>query len=88
MEKVKNAGVILKLDFEKAYDLINWEYLFSMMANLGFGERWIGWMKTCVATARVSILVNGSPTEEFCPQKGLQQVTLCRHFCLTLLQKG
>ncbi|GMP56181.1 hypothetical protein CsSME_00020760 [Camellia sinensis var. sinensis] len=29
-------------------------------------------MKECVASVRTSVLVNGSPTPEFCPQKGLR----------------
>ncbi|XP_028061495.1 uncharacterized protein LOC114264963 [Camellia sinensis] len=33
----------------------------------------MSWMKECVASARVSVLVNGSPTPEFCPQRGLRQ---------------
>ncbi|XP_028101025.1 uncharacterized protein LOC114300334 [Camellia sinensis] len=72
-KRSKKKGIILKLDFEKAYDSLNWEFLWSMMNNLGFGEKWLVWMRSCIATARVSVLVNGSPTEEFQPQKGLRQ---------------
>lgn len=69
----KQRGVILKLDFEKAYDSVNWGFLFSMMSNFGFGEKWIGWIKECLFSSRISVLVNGSPTDEFSPQKGLRQ---------------
>ncbi|XP_028095431.1 uncharacterized protein LOC114295410 [Camellia sinensis] len=44
-----------------------------MLANFRFGSKWISWIKECVSTARISILVNGSPTKEFNPQKGLRQ---------------
>lgn len=30
-------------------------------------------MKTCISTAKISVLVNGAPSEEFQPQKGLRQ---------------
>ncbi|CAL5439736.1 unnamed protein product [Camellia sinensis] len=30
-------------------------------------------MRECVSTARISALINGSPTKEFSPQKGLRQ---------------
>ncbi|GMP75173.1 hypothetical protein CsSME_00032357 [Camellia sinensis var. sinensis] len=69
----KKNGIILKLDFEKAYDSVNWEFLYSMMTNFGFGEKWVGWMKTCLSTTRILVLVNGSPTLEFSPMKGLRQ---------------
>ncbi|XP_028058886.1 uncharacterized protein LOC114262720 [Camellia sinensis] len=71
--KSKKAGLIFKIDFEKAFDFINWNFLFSMLANFGFGEKWISWIQKCVSTARISIFVNGSPTKEFNPQKGLRQ---------------
>lgn len=71
--KAKKKGIILKLDFEKAFDSLNWDFLLSMLGNLGFGTRWIRWIKTCITSVKVSILVNGAPTEEFVPQKGLRQ---------------
>ena len=69
----KMRGIILKLDFEKAYDSVNWEFLFSMMRNFGFREKWLGWIKSCLSSSRVSVLVNGSPTTEYAPQRGLRQ---------------
>ncbi|CAL5438187.1 unnamed protein product [Camellia sinensis] len=72
-KKAKNKGLLIQLDFEKAFDSINWGFLFSMLSNFGFGEKWIKWIKECVITVRLSVLVNGSPTEEFSPQRGLRQ---------------
>ncbi|XP_028079847.1 uncharacterized protein LOC114281552 [Camellia sinensis] len=44
-----------------------------MLANFGFGTKWISWIKECVSTVRLSILVNGSPTKEFSSKKGIRQ---------------
>lgn len=77
-------GVILKLDFQKAYDSVNWEFLLHMLQNFGFGSRFVGWIKECVASARILVLVNGSPTNEFCPKKGLRQAIHCLLFSLLL----
>ncbi|CAL5417428.1 unnamed protein product [Camellia sinensis] len=57
----------------KRPDSLNWEFLFDMMSKFGFGTRWVRWMKSCVSSAKISVLVNGSPTPEFCPQRGLRQ---------------
>lgn len=83
-KKRKKKGLILKLDFEKAYDSVNWDFLFSMLVNFGFGDRWITWMKACVTAARISILVNGFPTSEFNPERGLRQGILCYFSYLSL----
>jgi len=40
-----------------------------MMEMLGFDEKWI---QTCLESATVSVLVNGSPMEEFKPRRGLR----------------
>ena len=70
--KSKN-GLLIKLDFEKAYDSINWKFLLKMMKFLGFGNKWIRWMEECITTTKSSILINGSPTEEFKLEKGVRQ---------------
>ncbi|XP_028069007.1 uncharacterized protein LOC114271593 [Camellia sinensis] len=87
-KRSKKQGIILKLDFEKAYDSVNWEFLYSMLTNFGFGEKWVRWMKTCISTARVSVLVNGSPTTEFSPMKGLRQGDPLSPFLFNIVAEG
>ncbi|RVW78847.1 Transposon TX1 uncharacterized 149 kDa protein [Vitis vinifera] len=38
--KGDEAGVLCKLDLEKAYDHINWDFLMTVMLKMGFGEKW------------------------------------------------
>ncbi|XP_058185636.1 uncharacterized protein LOC131302861 [Rhododendron vialii] len=59
------GGLILKIDFEKAYDCVNWGFLLDILAKMGFGEKWCGWIKECVSTVSMSVLINGSPSKEF-----------------------
>ncbi|XP_039072016.1 uncharacterized protein LOC120219245 [Hibiscus syriacus] len=40
---------------------------------MGFGIKWCSWIRKCVTTTSVSVLVNGVPTEEFSMSRGLRQ---------------
>ena len=39
-KRTKEVGLVLKLDFEKAYDKVCWEFLFSCLKIRGFSETW------------------------------------------------
>jgi len=76
--------VVCKVDIEKAYDHVNWEFLIYVLSRMEFGERWITWIRQCVSLASFAILVNGSPTYFF-PQlleafaRGIRFLLFC--FC-------
>ncbi|KAJ9560001.1 hypothetical protein OSB04_005161 [Centaurea solstitialis] len=69
----KKKGLIFKVDFEKAYDLVEWGFLLDSMHRMRIGKKWIGWISACLRSSSMSILVNGSPTKEFTMGKGLRQ---------------
>ena len=39
-KKAKQKLFLLKVDFDKAFDFINWNYLDSVMVQTGFGDKW------------------------------------------------
>ncbi|GKC31017.1 RNA-directed DNA polymerase, eukaryota [Tanacetum coccineum] len=69
----KFKATVFKVDFEKGFDLIRWDYLDDALKKFGFSDKWCGWINSCLKSAKGSVLVNGSPTPEFQFHKGLKQ---------------
>ena len=64
-------GVLCKLDVEKAYDHVSWDFLMYMLQRCGFLEKWRKWIRYCISTVKFSILINGSLSDFFGSSRGL-----------------
>ena len=73
MNSSHSPGLLLKLDFEKAIDNVNWEFLLKSLAGLGCNNTWVNWIKMCISSARFSVLVNGSNRGFSGTSNGLRQ---------------
>ena len=51
----------VKLDMNKAYDKVEWNYLQKLMEKMGFCTRWIELMMEYVSTISYSILTEAEP---------------------------
>jgi len=54
--------LLFKVDFKKAYDSIDLNYLNDVMLSMNFPTLWRKWIIECKGTATASVLVNGCPT--------------------------
>ena len=71
--KGKSSYMTLKLDMSKAYDKVEWVFLEKMIEKLGFDNKWISLISSCIRSISFSILVNGAPHGHFTPKRGLRQ---------------
>ena len=72
-KKRKTLTTILKLDFNKAFDSVSWRFLIWVLSQMGFPQKWVDWVWSCISSATTSILINGSPSIPIKLQKGLRQ---------------
>lgn len=64
---------ILKIDFEKAFDTVEYSAITQMMQQLGFTEKWITWVNSILTSATTSILLNGVPGNTIQCKRGVRQ---------------
>ncbi|XP_019168818.1 PREDICTED: uncharacterized protein LOC109164726 [Ipomoea nil] len=63
----------IKLDLEKAYDRLSWDFIKDTLKQAGFNERWRDIIMTCVTTPRLAIIWNGDRLDPFRPERGIRQ---------------
>ena len=73
LHRSKANRVILKLDFEKAYDNVRWSFLQKTLRIKGFLEKWCSWIQSFVSKGSVGVKVNDDIGNFFQTKKGLRQ---------------
>lgn len=69
----EKSFLLLKVDIVKAFDCINWKFLYRLLEKIGFGPNFLRMIKVVNAFASSSILLNGKVTEVFQLKRSLRQ---------------
>jgi len=73
LHRKNQSGVIFKIDFEKAYDKVRWNFLIQTLQLKDFSHKWIEWIKSFISGRSVAINVNDEVGPYFQTKKGLRQ---------------
>jgi hypothetical protein len=64
---------ILNIDFEKAFDKVEYSAIIPMCKALGFGPKFISWVTDILSTASTLVLPNGVPGNKIICKRGVRQ---------------
>lgn len=70
--KSRSHHIALKIDMSKAYDRVEWLMVISMMQRVGFNFNWQKWVMEYMSLVLYKILINGSPSEQINPSRGIR----------------
>ena len=72
-KKGRVGYMAIKLDLEKAYDRLEWNFVHRVLEAFHFPLKLTKIIMSCITTTSISILVNGSALQPFEPSRGIRQ---------------
>ncbi|ONI21875.1 hypothetical protein PRUPE_2G095500 [Prunus persica] len=69
----KSFEMGIKLDMNKAYDRVEWNFLREVMLKMGFRSRWVHLIMRFITTVTFSVVLNGQLGKKFMLSRGIRQ---------------
>ena len=66
-------GLLVLIDFEKAFDSISWSFIYKVLTYFGYGMNIVNWVKILNTNFKASVLQSGFISEQFTVQRGCRQ---------------
>ena len=71
-KKVGKGMMAVKIDLEKAYDRLSWEFIQDTLCDVGLNAAWVRNIMQCVTTPSMAVLWNGSKLDNFLLSRGIR----------------
>ena len=69
----KKGGILVSLDFEKAFDTLEWQFIMKVLDLFNFGENVKRWIRIFYTNIESTVLNNGFTTNWIKPTRGVRQ---------------
>ena len=69
----KLSGLLLAIDFEKAFDSLDWTFLNKVLSAFNFGQSFIKWVNTFYSNIQSCVMNNGFSSVHFDVMRGVRQ---------------
>jgi len=66
-------AMIVSIDFQKAFDSMEWEFVYKAMEYYGFPKKFIQWIKIMYININSCVVNNGHISNLFSPSRGVRQ---------------
>lgn len=73
LEHNKLPGLLVSVDFEKAFDSVDWKYMHNVLRAFGFGEDICKWISTLYCNIKSYVVLNGRVSQSFNVKRGCRQ---------------
>jgi hypothetical protein len=71
--KGKKAYFAIKVDLAKAYDKLNWEFIWRILKEIGIPQKMMNVIMHSVTSVETNVKWNGARADFFRPQRGIRQ---------------
>ena len=72
-DKLDKEGILMMLDFSKAFDCLEWNFLYAVLEQFNFGNTFIHWIRTLYDDPITCIKNNGYLSRNISIQRGIRQ---------------
>ncbi len=72
-KKHNKEGILLLLDFEKAFDTLDWKFIEKCLIKMGFKEGILRWIKIIYSNPKAFLKINGFLSETINIERGIRQ---------------